>query len=190
MTPRGLAGSPKDLARLQQTLLKNDQTIKGLRNADPLDLARQAKVRASSELRSAKASLVTDGLLRDIPDAHGEPVEFHHWEGELPGWIQLEWEQPRRVREVRITFDSGFKRELTLSAQDTVNAHVIREPQPETVRDYTVKAGDKVVASVKGNHQRLKVHRFDAVETKSLRVEVQATNGADEARVFEIRCYA
>ena len=45
-TPRGIY--EKHLAALQQTLLKHDQYIPNLRNEDPADLARKAKVTASS----------------------------------------------------------------------------------------------------------------------------------------------
>jgi hypothetical protein len=49
---------------------------------------------------------------------------------------------------------------------------------------------ERVLATVKGNFQRLNRHRFDPAEVQSLRVEVQATNGDALARIFEIRCYA
>jgi hypothetical protein len=60
---------PRQLGRdaignLQQTLLKNDQYIPGLRNEDPADLARSAKVRASSSAalqRFDKSRVVADG---------------------------------------------------------------------------------------------------------------------------------
>jgi len=63
------------------------------------------------------------------------------------------------------------------------------------VKDYAVigvsRGGEKhVLATVKGNFQRLNRHRFDALDLDSLRVEVQATNGDSLARIFEIRCYA
>ncbi len=48
-TPRGLY--KKHMAALQQKLLKDDQTIPEVRNEDPLDLARKAKVAASSTMR-------------------------------------------------------------------------------------------------------------------------------------------
>src|SRR4029077_1003165 len=38
LTPRELARDPQRVVRLQQTLLRDDQTIKSLRNQDPLDL--------------------------------------------------------------------------------------------------------------------------------------------------------
>ncbi|NDD65101.1 MAG: FAD-dependent oxidoreductase, partial [Acidobacteria bacterium] len=42
LLPRGLYEDKKRLKELQQTLLRNDQSIKGLKNEDPQDLARTA----------------------------------------------------------------------------------------------------------------------------------------------------
>jgi hypothetical protein len=96
---------------------------------------------------------------------------------------------------VQITFDSGFKRQLTLSAQEAQNVNLLRAAQPETVKDYAVVARladgtQKLVAAVKNNFQRLNRHRFEATEIQSLRIEVLATNGDPMARIFEVRCYA
>jgi hypothetical protein len=190
LAPRELARDPKQLGRLQQSLLRDDQTIKNLRNQDPLDLARTATVTASAESGSAKASLVTDGITRNIPDKRGDPAELHQWAAPSPAWIELRWPKPQRIRTVEITFDTGFKRQLTLSAQDSQNVNLLRAPQPETVRDYRVLCGARTVAEVKGNFQRKRRHDFDAVETDTVRVEVAATNGDPDARIFEIRCYA
>lgn len=46
------------------------------------------------------------------------------------------------------------------------------------------------LARVEGNHQRLRRHDFETVKAKRLHLEVLATNGSEEARVFEVRCYA
>ncbi len=197
IAPRELAQDVKQLARLQETLLRDDQTIKGRPNRDPLDLARAASVSASAEEGDAKAALVIDGFTRDIPDAHGEPVVVHHWAAPVsagqPSWIELRWSAPQHLREVQLTFDSGFRRQLTLSAQETQNINLLRAPQPETVKDYVIHchtpAGDRQIAWVAGNFQRLNRHRFDPLEVQSLRVEVRATNGDRLARIFEIRCY-
>lgn len=188
--PRELASAPQQLTRLRQSLIRDDQTIKGVAGNDLEDHAKRAKVTASSEIGPAKAALVQDGFLRDIPDAKGNPVEFHHWAGEMPGWIQLDWDRPQRLREVQITFDTGFPRELILSAQDSAIINTVRAPQPETVRDYSVIADGKAIATVTKNHQRVNRLRFDAVEAKSIRVAITATNGLEQARVFEIRCYS
>jgi hypothetical protein len=187
VTPRQLANDAKQIARLRQALLRDDQTVKGLTNQDPLDVARKASVTASA----GKAALLLDGHVRDIPDKKGDPAEVHQWAAAAPAWVELRWEKPQQIREVQLTFDSGFKRQLTLSAQESQNVNLLRAAQPETVRDYTVVAdGARTLATVKGNFQRLRRHRFDAVEMQSLRIEVQATNGDSLARIFEIRCYA
>ncbi|HLJ18434.1 MAG TPA: FAD-dependent oxidoreductase [Bryobacteraceae bacterium] len=193
VTPRLLYQNKDLLADLQSTLLRDDQTIKNRRNEDPKDLARKAHVTASAEQDGMPARLVIDGYTRDIPGG-----AKHHWAARLESggaWIELAWEQPRAIREIQITFDSGFQRELTLSAQDSVNAGVIRAAQPETVKDYQIlyrksANGDLLqAAEVKGNHQRLNRHRVDITEAQALRIRVNATNGDAFARIFEIRCY-
>ena len=197
--PRDLARDSKHVDRLQQTLLRDDQTVKNARNQDPRDLARQASVTASAEKDKAKAALVIDGYTRDIPDKRGDPVEVHQWAAPIsdgkPAWIELKWSKPQRIRQVQITFDTGFRRQLTLSAQNSVNTSLKRAAQPETVKDYLLTGRSRdgathTLATVKGNFQRLNRHRFEPVELDSLRVEVRATNGDSLARIFEIRCYA
>ena len=195
LTPRKLAHDPKRVARLQQMLLRDDQAIKHVRNNDPADLARGGKVTASAEDGAARASLVLDGHTRDIPDKHGDPAEVHHWAAPTPAWVEVAWERPQRISNVQLTFDSGFKRQLTLSSQDAQQVNLLRAPQPETVRDYDVVARtadgkEHVLASVSGNFQRLRRHSFDPIDAQSVRVLVRATNGDPLARVFELRCYA
>ena len=142
-----------------------------------------------------KRQLVLDGFVRNIPDQRGDPAEVHQWAAPLPAWIELRWQTPQRLGKVQVTFDTGFKRQLTLSAQETQNINLLRAPQPETVRDYRVVAllpngSERTLATVNANFQRLNRHRFEPVDVASLRLEVMATNGDPMARVFEIRCYA
>ncbi|HET8547692.1 MAG TPA: FAD-dependent oxidoreductase [Bryobacteraceae bacterium] len=195
ITPRQLAQDKARVARLQQTLLRQDQTIKHVRNADPADLARKARITASA----GDAALIIDGHLRDIPDKAGVPAEVHHWAAPLSegagAWIELAWDRPQRISRMQLTFDSGFARELTLTSSDTANRGIVREPQPETVRNYVVTCRkpdgtSATLATVTRNHQRVNRHRFDPVDVEAIRVQFTATNGLPEARVFEIRCYA
>ncbi|MBI4891734.1 MAG: FAD-dependent oxidoreductase [Acidobacteria bacterium] len=188
ITPRQLAGDRRRVAELQQTLLRDDQSLRGIRNEDPLDLARAAQASASAEEPHYEAATVLAGWVRDIPGK-----EIHQWAGRLNGgsaWIELKFEKPVKVSQVQLTFDTGFQRELTLSSSDSAMKGVVRGPQPETVRDYRVLAGGKEVAKVSGNVQRLRRHRFAPTETDRVRIEITATNGSEMARVFEVRCYA
>jgi hypothetical protein len=199
LSPRALAADRQKVAELQQTLLLDDQTIRGLKNEDPLDLARSATVRASAESPGTPATNVINGVTRDIPKSPGNPRPVENtWTAPLGidgAWIELSWPRPQRLRMIQLIFDSGFQRELTLSASDSVTRGIVRAPQPETVRDYRLllrnASGDWTrLLEVRGNHQRLIRHRFEPAETAAVRLEITATNGDPEARVFEIRCYA
>lgn len=192
ISPRELYESKPKLKELQQTLLRDDQTIKNAKNEDSKDLARKAKVTASGQQEAGKPENVIDGYVRDATDA----IE-HRWVaplGDKGAWIELAWDKPHKLNHLQITFDSGFRRELTLSSQAAVNKKMIRAPQPETVRDYVIKvrtADNKEVevARVTKNHQRLCRHSFPEIDAKAVRIEVLASNGAPTANIYEVRCY-
>ncbi len=194
IVPRELVREPKLVSRLQQMLLRDDQTLRGPVNQDPDDLARNAQVTASSSVEGAPPERILDGEVRDLPKG---PI--HRWSAKLDAegaWIQLSWDQPQTIREVQLTFDTGFQRELTLTAQNAYNRIMIRGPQPETVRDYDVltrhgsNAEWKRLAERRGNSQRVNRLAVSTGEMTELRILVKATHGDPLARIFEIRCYA
>lgn len=201
--PRDLAADGKLVSALQQRLLRDDQTIKGkpgelLRNEDGKDLAREATLSASGQVGAGLPSLVTNGITRDIPKSKTEKT-INHWAGpmgENGAWLELKWTAAKKISQVQITFDSGFARQLFLTASDSHTRTVIRAAQPETVKDYELQVrrpGSEewtTVAGVKGNYQRMNRLKLDPVDTIGLRVKVLATNGIEEARIFEVRCYA
>jgi len=200
LAPRQLSASAELVARLQQRLLRQDQSIRGVVGRDPDDLARTARVRASAETGEARAVLVVDGVDRDIPPdpKTGRPAEIHRWTAPLGpdgAWLELAWDEPQAIGEVVLKFDTGFERELTLTASDSINRGIVRAPQPETVRDFSIVATlpdgrEETLAAVAGNHQRLSRVRVEPVRARALRVVVTRTNGLAEARIFEVRCYA
>lgn len=194
LLPRQLCEDKPRLRDLQQTLLRDDQTIKGLRNEDPADLARSAKVTASDSHDLARPEHVTNGFVRDLGGQW-----TNRWGARLAEdgtWLQLEWPQPQAISRVHLTLDTGFHRELTLSASAGVSQRIIRAAQPETVRDYVLSylpatGGDwRELVRVQGNHQRLVRHAFAPVMARALRLHISATNGDAIARVYEIRAYA
>jgi len=103
----------------------------------------------------------------------------------LPQSITLDLGSPTAFDTVYLSFDTYLH----------VNAYHLPPMQciPECVRDYRLLAGDgvdwTVVAEVKGNYQRRRVHRFEPVEATHLRLEVTATNGDPSARLYETRVY-
>jgi hypothetical protein len=194
LTPRELYKDKKRLAQLQQILLRDDQTISGIANQDPSDLARKARITASTELDEAPARNLLSGQVRDIPKG-----ARHHWAATLPpagAYVDLAWDQPQTISQAQITFDSGFQRELTLTSSDAINRGIVRGPQPETVRDFKLlyresEAGEwKLVSHQRGNHQRLARLRFQPVRAQAMRLHIESTHGDEVARVFEIRFYS
>ena len=192
-TPREIAKTPALITELQQRLLRDDQTIRSRVNQDPKDLARVAKVSASAERDDMPPANVIDGHLRDISKG-----AKHQWSAKMTpegAWLELRWDKPQTLSQVQLTFDSGFQRELTLTSSDSINNGILRQPQPETVKDYKLyyepaTGGERVMlAEEKGNYQRVNRHQFAVVNASAIRVHVTATNGDELARIFEVRCY-
>lgn len=185
--PGGLSSA--QVRTLQQALLKDDQYVPGVAAEDPADLAPRAALAASSEAEGCPAVAVVDGWSRALGEVS------HQWRsvGDLPQWLELSWREPVAVREVHLTFDTGFQRSLCLTHSDAFNAHMIRAAQPETVRDYDLLAqvgGEwQTVALERGNYQRKRVHSCALVGVVALRLVVHATQGDPTARVFEVRVY-
>jgi hypothetical protein len=181
------------LDEIQQTLLRDDAFLLGVRNADPADLARQARVRASSELPGSPAASVIAGPTRATGPSFHPSLErsSNQWaSATLPARIELEWPSPRTVSEIQIIFDTGFHRELTLTQSGAYHRIMVWGPQPETVRDYRL-AWNGGSLEGKSNYQRRRVHRLPApVVTDRLALEAAATHGDPHARVFEIRVYS
>jgi hypothetical protein len=181
------------IRELQQRLLRDDQSIRKVTNKDPDDLARIASVSASDHLEGAEPLHIIDGKVRDVPTQWD-----HRWGAKaIDGgqWIELAWDDPVLLDEVQITFDSGFHRQLTLSASDGASRNIIRGPQPEMVKDYQISFVDdsgarQGLVDIEGNYLRLRRHRFAAIQLRSLRLHALTTHATEQIRVFEIRCYS
>ncbi len=188
--PRDLSND--DIASIQRQLLREDQFIPELANDDPDDLARQAAVTATSHEPGREPAQVASGVTRH---RHGDEHQWASAPGrELPQSLELSWDEPREVSQVQIIFDTGFARPLTLTHSPGFNDKIVRGPQPETVRDYRVEVEIREhwveVARVQENHQRRRVHDFECLTASAVRITCDATNGDEQARVFEVRAYS
>ena len=101
----------------------------------------------------------------------------------LPAWLELRWPEEQEFDTVQITFDTDALKRVTLP--------LFR--YPECVKAYRVLAavsgGWRELVRVTDNYVRRRVHRFDPVRSRRLRVVVEATNGAASARIYEVRVY-
>lgn len=189
--PRQLVQNSAALAQFQQVLLKDDQALLGLKNEDPADLARLAKVTASGEIESGPAGSVIDGVNRDIGDGRS-----HQWQAEMTHpapWLDLTWDAVQTIRLIQLTFDSGLNRKLFMTGEQVHYRDQIFAPQPETVADYEIHAeidGQlQLLTTIQGNYLRLVRHQIDPLQTRRIRLTLKRTHGDPLGRVFEVRCY-
>ena len=195
MSPRELG---KDyIGELQQVLLKNDQTIQGIKNEDPNDLARNAKVTASSFDRATTVKIekgktpipakrcfkpenVINGWRRLVqsPAAmwRSDPVQS------LPQWIELDFGKPIALNTLQLVFDF-----------EDAGKPATMEVIPEQVKDYEVEAfvdGRWLqIVKERDNFQRFRRHQFLMQKASKLRLTISATHGGPFANVYEIRVY-
>jgi hypothetical protein len=197
ITPAALATNAAAIETIQQQLLEDDAFLIGRVNNDPRDLARKAKVTASSEQPQGAVRNVVGGPTRSVHGSDGVPRErtiagTHRWMSDpaagLPAWIQLDWPEPVSPTRLQIVFDTGMHRVLTMSLADSYTQRMQwGRPQAETVRDYRIEMQRsglwQLVHDVAGNHQRRNEFRFDGSELSALRITVNATNGLNHARI-------
>jgi len=188
-SPRELGGK---ITELQQLLMKDDCYIPGFANSDTMDLARTAKVSATSELPYHNAVNVTNGVARKIG------TQENCWEsdgiGDKGAKITLVWPTHKVIREVRIIFDPNLTREIMPSITAQVKNRQVKGMPEELVKDYTIDfyRGDNIVLSqeVRDNYLRLRTLQLpDSVKADKICLTVLSTYGYRSARIFEIRVY-
>ncbi|MGZ0654103.1 FAD-dependent oxidoreductase [Coraliomargarita sp. W4R72] len=197
LSPYELAMDAQAMKAIQQLLLKDDAFLIGVTNEDAEDLAQIASV---SSLQG-DAPEVLSGQTRSVHGDKGARTEranpgVHRWISKtLPADLTLEWESEQTFHEIRIVFDTGLNRELTLTLCNAVAQRLNwGVPQPECVKDYRleVRSGEDwiPIVSETNNFLRHRIHRLEEpVTTNALRLVCESTNGAAGARVCEMRVY-
>ena len=180
------------MKRIQQSLLRQDAYLPGIKNEDEHDLARIAIVTASSgELTVGR---VVNGIARDTSKKWNSELREadNAWQSEsLPAWMELSWDRPQNIQEIHLTFCTGLQRELILSPSDHVTSKSIRGAQPETAKQYRLLLDDQELVCVEDNYLRKRVHQFpQPITVRRLRLKIEATWGCLSASIYEIRAYA
>lgn len=181
----------KHIQDLRQQLLKDDCYILGLSNEDEGDLARNAKVSATSEKSGAEASKVINGYSRNI----GSDINEWISDGISPSGekLTLKLDGAHKVNQVRITFDPDLSEERCISVSKAFIEKEPLGPAKDLVKDYdiTLLLNGKAVLTkeITGNYQRLCISDFEGVEANEVEIIVKSTNGAKDAKIFEVRVY-
>ncbi len=187
-TPREIGSRIREL---QQTLLKDDCYIPGFKNEDPDDFAPSAAITATSATKGNEPGKVVSGVARVVEK------ESNCWESESlangPQTISLAF-GPRTLQQIRVTFDPNLSREIMMSMTRTVQNREVKYMPYELVRNFKVRAmrEGKVIyeKEILENNKRLCIFDLEKpAEADTVEVEVDATYGCDNARIFEIRLY-
>ncbi len=187
--PRELA--PNHIEELQQLILKADGFLPNISNTDPADLARSAQFAASSCKAGGEPALVNNGISRKL-------------EGNWNGWVsdgigengetlKMVLPEAKTLSQLRLTFWSDFQYPIRVTmAPNRQKQQRIGVPA-ELVKDYTVRLllNGEVVKEipVKDNYQRLNVLDLGNTLCDSAEIVVHATNGHENAVIFEVRAY-
>lgn len=103
----------------------------------------------------------------------------------LPQALDLDFGGTAEFDSVEIAFDTNLNR--------PIQSEVPFYRPPECARDWRLLARSggewREVYHESGNFQRRRKARFDPVRADALRLEIMATNGLQEGRVYEIRVY-
>lgn len=180
------------IKELQQTLLKDDCYIPGVKNEDANDLAIHAKITASSFTENNRPENVVSGVSRAIED-EGNIWESDSFNGE-PQWIALDLEAEKQISEIRLVFDPDLNKEIMITQTKRRQETLVKGMPHTLVKDYAVKAylcGETVFEKeVKDNRERLSVLKIGKeIKVDKVVVEVRSAYGIDKARIFEIRVY-
>jgi hypothetical protein len=113
-----------------------------------------------------------------------QPTDFKY-----PEWIELRWNEPKRIGRVEIVFDASleyrFPQRPAASPWNKITS---------IVRSYRLLAQNNEskwdeLAFVTDNHQGFRIHEFDPLSTKVLELEIRGTHGLNRAQVYAFRAY-
>ncbi|MGN1051925.1 MAG: FAD-dependent oxidoreductase [Candidatus Scatosoma sp.] len=173
---------------LQQTLLKNDCYIPGVKNTDEADLAKRAKISATSEKQGCESNNIINGVARSV----GSDANYYEGVNGTDDALFLRWDSPVTVKEISVAFDSDLSKELTITISDEVRNRQQRFPK-RLAKDFdvTLFCRGTIVKeiNVTNNLLRRRVFSFAPVAADKITLCVRSTHGNEPPRVFEVRVY-
>lgn len=186
ITPRELRNN--HISELQEQLLRDDAFIPELPARDMTELAKTAdKITASSTL-SGDVQLLIDGVSRD------ENGEAHHWQSKgLNAEVVFEWNNPISFSSIELKCDTNVKKNIMMLKNTRENEAYTTKIPMELLKslELFVLVGDEWVkkGSLDENQRRLIKFSFEKVKSKAFKLKLKETYGAQNIKLFEVRCY-
>lgn len=171
----------KHIDELQQCLLKEGDSIPGIKNHDPSDMALCAEVTADSWEEGGEPENAVNGINRR---ADGERYAWISKE-KLPQCLTFALKEETDVRQVRVTLDMPFER-YTMGYQ-------AMPEKDETLADFDVEVCTdgqwRCVGEIRDNIQRLVIVDFPSVRASAVRINALRATGIEKAIIPEVRIY-
>jgi hypothetical protein len=162
-----------DIKRLQQTLLYDDCFLPGVER-ELSELTKKAKV---------NSEVIRNGMDRDYAGQNNA------WEGKRGDRIELSFDSPEFVSELRLIFDSDLNRKyLNMPCKYPLKEENYKLP-PVLIKAYRVYAeinGEKrEILNIDNNRKRFVLHEINQTLTKLI-IEPAETWGSEVFRVFSV----
>ena len=166
-TPRDVC--EKYIEQLQQQLLKDGAYIIDLPNRDPRDLARQAKIAASSEGVCKGGPMAALNIINGRARAEGDKPNAWAPDSKAggPHWVELAWPQPQSFNMVHVTFQTAALAPKRFALEAWLDG------------------AWKQIAEVTDNRHRHHVLGLDRLTTTKLRVVLAEPRGICEVRAYD-----
>lgn len=190
ITPREVG---KFIDELQQTLIADDCYIPNIPVKDPENLVDTAEITASSAIAEGSPQQINGDFARRIDEVQNA------WISETLGaeaqWIAAKFPETVALEEVLLRFDPNFSQILITTPDLDLRKRMPPSLPYELVKDYALIFESKgtVVKTVDvvDNFQRVNRHLFpEKISCDVVKVLVKSNYGAENARIFDLRCYA
>lgn len=181
-----------EIEKLQQQLLKDDCYLPNLTNTDESDIAKNAKITATSQAVGYEVENLVNGVTRQI---NGQSNAWHSCsiKDNIPEELLFEFENKTEIKNLQLVFDSDFftEKKITLSSTRQ-NQQKIGVPT-DLVCDFTVEflAENEVLEKFKISNNYHRLVKFEITPTlcDSVKITFSKTWGCDCFKVFEVRIY-
>ncbi|MFI4910199.1 MAG: FAD-dependent oxidoreductase [Sedimentisphaeraceae bacterium JB056] len=186
----------ENIREVQNNLLNDDCFLPYVDSTED-EISDTAIVEASSYLEGCEPDNVKSALTRSLdgllPDYNSSNYRWcSDADCDMPQWLMMSWEHEVKFNCIRIVFDTGLHRPLTLTKDKLsgMDEKMYWQVQPETVRNYSLfyesPEGWKEILSVKDNYQRLNTHAFDCIKAKKIRLVIDQAGEFSLAKVCRL----
>lgn len=178
----------KHIKELQEQLMRDDVFIPKRPAKDPSDLARKSSLIFASTTSSGDVQNLLNGTSRDI---YGK---INHWQSDgLPAELQLEWENPISISKVELKCDTNVKRNIMMR-KDSRNDELFGNSIPrEMLKSLSLQGRVNGqwfdLGSLDENRTRLIKFHFKSTRLTAVKLKMTETYGAENVKLFEVRCY-